>query len=171
VLFPESAATGELASRLLLIEMAVAEQEQQLSAVVGQQEALKEVVTRLAASLEGANQNATNANVQELTKQVGRCNHRRYDENTWLLLLLLPSAVSDMSRLGPQCYHQEPLVPQVHALSQELAQLKAAAAAKADTDGLAEKMQDLGRKTEDRQARAETAIYQVGVWRVLRINS
>jgi hypothetical protein len=65
-----------LEARLLLIEMAVAEQEQQLSAVVGQQEALKEVVTRLAASLEGANQNSAHADVQELTKQVGLHNSR-----------------------------------------------------------------------------------------------
>lgn len=112
------AETGDLASRLLLIEMSVAEQEQQLSAVVGQQEALKEVVTRLAAALECTNQAAANADVQELTKQV-------------------------------------------LALSKELAQLKAAAAVKADTDALADKLQDLAQKTEDRQARAETAIYQV----------
>uniref|UniRef100_A0A383WJV6 EF-hand domain-containing protein n=2 Tax=Tetradesmus obliquus TaxID=3088 RepID=A0A383WJV6_TETOB len=112
------AETGDLASRLLLIEMSVAEQEQQLSAVVGQQAALKEVVTRLAATLECTNQAAANADVQELTKQV-------------------------------------------LALSKELAQLKAAAAVKADTDALADKLQDLAQKTEDRQARAETAIYQV----------
>jgi hypothetical protein len=62
--------TGDLVARLLLVEMAVAQQEQQLSAVVGQQEALKEVVTRLAASLEGTTQHASNADVQELTKQV-----------------------------------------------------------------------------------------------------
>jgi hypothetical protein len=43
---------------------------------------------------------------------------------------------------------------------QEVAQLKAAAA-KADAAGLAEKLQDLAQKTEDRQTRAATAIYQV----------
>jgi hypothetical protein len=62
---------------------------------------------------------------------------------------------------------------QVRTLTQEVAQLKAAAA-KAGADGLAEKLQDLAQKTEDRQARAETAIYQVRVrccvmtWRLLR---
>ncbi|KAF6262551.1 hypothetical protein COO60DRAFT_614938 [Scenedesmus sp. NREL 46B-D3] len=111
------AETGDLATRLLLVEMAVAEQGQQLSAVVGQQEALKEVVTRLAASLQGTSQRATDADVQELSKQV-------------------------------------------RALTQEVAQLKAAAG-EADVQGLTDKLQDLAQTTEDRQTRAETAIYQV----------
>jgi phage shock protein A len=56
------------------------------------------------------------------------------------------------------------VILQVRALSQEVTQLKAAAAAgKADVNGLEDKLQDLARKTEDRQARAETAIYQVCV--------
>jgi hypothetical protein len=54
------------------------------------------------------------------------------------------------------------VVLQVRTLTQEVAQLKAAAT-KANADGLAEKLQDLAQKTEDRQTRAETAIYQVGV--------
>jgi hypothetical protein len=73
--------TGDLVARLLLVEMAVAQQEQQLSAVVGQQEALKEVVTRLAASLEGTSQHASNTDVQELTKQVGWCDTAWFGHN------------------------------------------------------------------------------------------
>lgn len=48
---------------------------------------------------------------------------------------------------------------QVGALSSDIGQLKSKGAA---ANGLAEKLQELERKTEDRQMRAETAIYQVG---------
>lgn len=150
--------------------MSVAEQEQQLSAVVGQQEALKEVVTRLAATLEGTNQTAANADVQELTKQVGWGESLCSWYSMLVLTCLLPASIVWVWNAypgPPVLAPRDLMVLQVLALSKELAQLKAAAAVKADTDALADKLQDLAQKTEDRQARAETAIYQVRLWQML----
>lgn len=64
---------GDLLARLRSTETQMAHQEQQLAAVVGQQEALKEVITRLVESLEDqklARNSAAVAEVQELQQQV-----------------------------------------------------------------------------------------------------
>ena len=66
-------AVGDLLARLRLTEAQVVQQEQQLAAVVGQQEAFKEVITRLVESLENqklSGSRAAVAEVQELQKQV-----------------------------------------------------------------------------------------------------
>lgn len=59
--------TGDLLSRLLLVEAAVAEHQQQLAAVAGQQEALKEVITRVVESMDSMKREASK---DELSKQV-----------------------------------------------------------------------------------------------------
>lgn len=68
-----AAADGDLVPRLLLLEAQGAEQQQQLSAIAGQQDALREVFGRLVESLEAANLQATSstrAELQELSQQV-----------------------------------------------------------------------------------------------------
>lgn len=64
----------DLLPRLHCAEASIAQQEQQLAAVIGQQEAFKEVVTRLVESLQCQTQaanNAASAEVEELQYQVG----------------------------------------------------------------------------------------------------